>query len=91
MHAGGDAGALDTLLAKLRRHREEAGRAARPFEIHVISLEAYSPDGVRRLEERGVTDLIVGFRNAYEPDAQPLAQKLDALRDYADRVIAKLR
>jgi len=34
--------------------------------------------------------VIVGFRNAYEKDTMPLAQKVDAIKGYADRVIAKL-
>ena len=50
--------------------RKEYGREREPFEIHVISMDAYTIDGVRRLEDLGVTDVIVGFRNAYEPDTQ---------------------
>ena len=46
---------------------------------------------MKRLEDQGITDVIVGFRNAYETDDQTLQQKLDALRGYADRVIQKLR
>ena len=57
----------------------------------MISMDAYTVDGVRRLEDKGVTDCIVGFRNSYEPDATTLQQKLDSLRGYADRVIAKVR
>jgi probable F420-dependent oxidoreductase len=89
MHAGGDGEALRSMLERLRALRREAGRASEPFEVHVIALDAYTPDGVRRLEELGVTDAIVGFRNSYEPDTQTLDQKLDALRRYADAVIAK--
>ena len=89
MHGGGKDD-LDDLLVKLARCRKEEGAADRPFQIHVISLDAYSVDGVKRLEEKGVTDVIVGFRNAYETDTQPLQQKLDALRAYADRIISKL-
>ena len=62
------------------------------YEIHVISLDAYTVDGVRRLEEQGVTDVIIGFRWPYVtgPDAEPLSRKLDNLRRFADDVIAKL-
>ena len=91
MHAGGgEAQDLDAALRRLTELRREHGREREPFEIHVISLDAYTPDGVRRLEEKGVTDAIVGFRNAYEQDVQTLDQKIDALRAYADRVIAKV-
>ena len=90
MHAGGgEAQDLDAALRRLTELRREHGREREPFEIHVISLDAYTPDGARRLEEKGVTDAIVGFRNAYEQDTQTLDQKIDALRAYADRVIAK--
>ena len=52
-------------------------------------MEAYTLDGIKRLEDKGITDVIVGFRNAYETDTMPLQQKIDALRGYADRIIAK--
>ena len=91
MHAGGDAETLSRLLARLRALRHECGREREPFEIHAIALDAYTVDGVRRLEDLGVTDVIVGFRNVYEKDLQTLQQKLDALRSYAERVIAKTR
>lgn len=91
MHAGGGKAAdLDAQLEKIATFRKEYGRDKEPFEIHVISMDAYTPDGIKRLEDKGVTDAIVGFRNAYEPDTTPLQQKIDALKGYADRVIAKL-
>jgi hypothetical protein len=60
--------------------------------VHVISLDAYTADGVRRLEDQGVTDLIVGFRWPYVagPDPEPLPDKLAHLRSYADTIITKL-
>ncbi len=90
MHAGGDGAVLGQLLERLASLRAEAGRERQPFEIHVISLDGYSVDGVRRLEDLGVTDVIVGFRNAYEADTMPLQEKIDALRHYAGEVIAKV-
>jgi probable F420-dependent oxidoreductase len=90
MHGGGKE-KLDDLLAKLQRYRREAGTDKKPFEIHVISLDGFTLEGVKRLQDQGITDVIVGFRNAYEKDEHTLQQKLDALRGYADRVIAKLR
>jgi hypothetical protein len=55
----------------------------------VISLDAYSADGIRRLEDLGVTDVIVGFRYPYtrDLDNEPLQVKVDALRAYADNLI----
>ncbi len=89
LHGGGDPGDLPGLLARLRELREEFGTQERPFETYVISTDAYTLDGVRRLEEAGVTDAIVGFRWPYEvgPDTEPLQSKLDNLRRFADDVI----
>jgi probable F420-dependent oxidoreductase len=91
LHGGGDPADLPGLLARLAEYRQAEGTAGRPFEVHVISLDAYSLDGVRRLEEQGVTDVIVGFRWPYDvgPDREPLASKIVNLRRYADDVIAK--
>jgi len=90
MHGGGAPEALPGLLERLGQLRTEAGRVDEPFEVHVISLDAYSVDGVRRLEEQGVTDVIVGFRWPYTvgPDVEPLQVKIDNLRRFADTVIA---
>lgn len=89
MHAGGDARQLDAHLARLSDLRREYGREREPFEIHVISLDGFTVDGARRLEDKGVTDCIVGFRNAYEKDVVPLQRKADAIRAFGDNVIAK--
>ena len=92
LHGGGDPADLPGLLTRLAQLREEEGTADRPFEVHVISMDAYTVDGVRRLEDQGVTDVIVGFRWPYQvgPDTEPLADKLGNLRRYADEVIAKV-
>ena len=92
LHGGGDPADLPGLLARLAELRRAEGTAGRPFEVHVISMDAYTVDGVRRLEEQGVTDAIVGFRWPYQvgPDTEPLAGKLAKLRRFADDVIAKV-
>jgi len=107
MHGGGDPADLPRLLARLAEFRRQAaaeeerpeGMAAahqpqppRGYEIHVISMDAYTVDGVHRLEEQGVTDVIIGFRWPYVtgPDTEPLGRKLDSLRRFADDVIAKV-
>jgi len=90
MHAGGDAVELQAYLDRLNEFRREYGRENEPFEVHVISMDAYTVDGVRRLEDLGVTDAIVGFRNAYEADTQTVEQKITALEQFSDGVISKL-
>ncbi len=93
LHGGGDPADLPGLLDRLGQMREEEGTATSEFEVHVISLDAYSVDGVRRLEELGVTDVIVGFRWPYAvgPDTEVLQTKLDNLRRFAETVMGKAR
>jgi probable F420-dependent oxidoreductase len=91
MHGGGDPAQLPGMLRRLAALRREAGTGDGPFEVHVISMDAYSVDGVHRLEDQGVTDVIAGFRWPYVtgPDTEPLTAKLDSLRRFADGIIAK--
>jgi len=94
MHGGGDLGdpgALDRFISRLKQIRQEEGLTG-PFEIHAMSLDAYKPDGIKRLEDRGVTDIMVGFRIPYiiGPDTQPLGDKIRAIEKYGEKVIAKL-
>jgi probable F420-dependent oxidoreductase len=93
LHGGGDPADLPGLLHRLSQLRKEHGTDTKPFEVHVISLDAYSPDGVRRLEALGVTDVIVGFRWPYvrEQDTEALQTKIDNLQRFSDDVIAKTR
>jgi probable F420-dependent oxidoreductase len=93
LHGGGDPADLPGLLDRLAILRKEHGTEDMPFEVHVISVDAYTPDGVHRLEDLGVTDVIVGFRWPYgiEQDTEPLQTKIDNLRRFAEDVIAKVR
>ena len=92
MHAGGDGEELDRLLTRLAEIRAAEGDTRPDFEVHVISYDAYTPDGVKRLEDRGVTDAIVGFRVPYikGPDTEPLETKVKHLESYAESVIAQV-
>ena len=83
---------FEPMIARLTELRKEYGREREPFEIHVISFEGYSVDEVHRLEDLGVTDLIIGLRYVYDrsTDSMPLSEKIDALRAFADQVISKV-
>ena len=90
MHGGGDRAELDRLIARLKQIRDEEGRTG-PFEIHVIPLDGFTLDGIKRLEDKGVTDVIIGFRIPYimGPDTQPLDSKIRKLERFAENVIAQ--
>ncbi|WP_063052980.1 TIGR03619 family F420-dependent LLM class oxidoreductase [Nocardia arthritidis] len=91
MHAGGDGAELDRLLAELDALRVEYG-TRKDFEVHVISLDGFTVDGIKRLEDKGVTDVIVGFRLPYttEQDTEPLETKIANLSRFAEKVIARV-
>ncbi|MFF3225899.1 TIGR03619 family F420-dependent LLM class oxidoreductase [Nocardia suismassiliense] len=90
MHAGGDGAELDRLLVELDALRAEYG-TRKDFEVHVISLDGFTVDGIKRLEDKGVTDVIVGFRLPYtlEQDTEPLDTKIANLSRFAEKVIAR--
>ena len=92
MHAGGDGDELDRLLARLAEIRKAEGDTRDDFEIHVISYDAYTLDGIKRLQDKGVTDAIVGFRVPYimGPDTEPLQTKIDNINRYAEDIISKV-
>jgi probable F420-dependent oxidoreductase len=92
MHAGGDGEELDRLLARLAEIRKAEGDTRDDFEVHVISYDAYDLDGIKRLEDKGVTDCIVGFRVPYikGPDPEPLEAKIEHLDKYAESIISKV-
>jgi probable F420-dependent oxidoreductase len=89
MHAGGDQEKLEEYMKRIAELRREYGRERDPFEIHAISFDGFTVDGVKKLTDLGVTDVIVGFRNMYDKDTTPLQKKLDALRMFAEHVISK--
>jgi hypothetical protein len=91
MFAGGSIEDLAGCVERLKLFRKECGRESAPFEIHASSLHAYQLDGVRQLEDLGVTDLVIGFRNPYtrSQDKQPLVEKIELLQNYAANIISK--
>ena len=50
-----------------------------------MSIDAFTPDGIKRLEDKGVTDVIVGFRIPYimGEDTEPLDAKIRNLEWFA--------
>jgi probable F420-dependent oxidoreductase len=89
------------IMATLNELRREAGREKEPFDIMMHCPDAETLDDIRRLEDMGVTDLQVtpwserilaemgvGAIMRQQP---PLAVKLEAIRRYADQVIARFR
>ncbi len=91
MFAGGGPDDLATPIAAIQAARAEAGTSGKPFRIFATAMGDISLDMIKRMEDIGVTDMPVAFRNLYavEEDSQPLAEKIDAVKRFADAVIAK--
>ncbi|MBP8925054.1 MAG: TIGR03619 family F420-dependent LLM class oxidoreductase [Pseudomonadales bacterium] len=90
--AGTDLAGYSEFQRKINAYRAEYGRDKLPFEYHAMTREAYSTDGVKRLEDIGVHESIVAFRDAYAnaPDTS-LEHKLGEINWYAENIIAKSR
>jgi len=91
LHAGGDADELESLVKKLKVYLREFGRDESQFQIHAISLDAFSISGVSRMRDLGITDAVVGFHNTYalSQDNESLQKKLNNIERYAETVITK--
>ncbi|MBK8629807.1 MAG: LLM class flavin-dependent oxidoreductase [Sphingomonadales bacterium] len=91
LYAGGPPGEIWDVLEKLHGFRRAAGTQDKAYRIFASGVTDYSPESIARHAEAGVTDMSVVFRNLYavEEDAQPLAEKLDLMKAFADNVIAK--
>lgn len=93
IHAGGSLEQLAGMIDQINAFRREFGRENEPFEYQAMTAEAFSPDGVKRLEDLGVEESIVAFRNVYasEPDTKTLEEKIAEINWFADAVIQKTR
>lgn len=91
IHAGGTFESLAASVAEIETYRKEYGREKVPFEYQSMSAEAFSVDGVKKLEDLGIGEAIVAFRNPYEGkvDTQTLDEKIGMIRWFADNVIQK--
>mgnify|MGYP000868569967 CR=1 FL=1 len=74
MCAGADLQQLGTYLSRINQLREEYGTTDRPFRVFTTGQDAFTPEGIAALENIGVTDVIIGFRNVYEMEADKSLQ-----------------
>ena len=88
------------IVAELRSLRREFGREHEPFDIMLHCPDANTVDDIRRVEDMGVTDLQVtpwtepGIQAEIGISAMrvqpPVELKQDAIKRYADKIIAKI-
>jgi probable F420-dependent oxidoreductase len=88
MCAGASMDELTGYITRINELRDEYGTADRPFKIFTTGANAFTREGIASLEDIGVTDVVIGFRNVYEMEAdKPLDEKIAALNWYAGEFI----
>jgi hypothetical protein len=56
--------------------------------VYTTGIDAFSKEGLQKLEAIGVTDVIIGFRNVYAMEEdKPLDEKIGMLNWYASEFI----
>mgnify|MGYP001820131742 FL=1 len=88
MCAGADMNQLEAYITRINNLRDEYGTDDRPFRIFTTGQNAFTREGIAELEAIGVTDVVIGFRNVYEMEAdKPLDEKIAMLEWYAGEFI----
>lgn len=83
------AGDIVDSIRQINAMRKEAGRDHLPFDVMATPSDVGDPDGLRRLEDEGVTHIIGTPWLMYYEGPTTLSQKKDAIRRYADEIIAR--
>lgn len=93
IHAGGELAEQKRMIDEINDYRKQYQRDHLPFQYQVISAEAYSVGGVQRLNDIGVDEVIVAFRDVYsrEPDTKTIHEKIAELEWYGENIIAPCR
>ena len=90
--AGLNAEETKGLIDQINIFRAEYGTMDHPnYQFQVMGEAAYSPEGIRQLEDLGATEVIVAFRNTYEggEDNRTLEGMIAEINWYAEEIINK--
>ena len=88
MCAGASLDELRSYVGKIQQFREELGTADQPYKGFTTGQNSFTREGIEELEEIGVSDVVIAFRNVYEmePD-HDLDTKIQQLNWYAGEFI----
>ena len=80
---------LKIMIDQINEFRKQYQRDHLPFENHGMTAEAFSLEGLEKLEKIGITEVIIGFRNPYEAaaDNQTVEEKIGMINWYADTIM----
>ena len=83
-----------TMIDKINQYRDEFGTLSHSnYQFQIMSEAGYSVGGIKQLEDLGVTEVIIAFRNAYEggEDNRTLEGMKAEINWFAEEVISKIR
>ncbi|QFU77866.1 TIGR03619 family F420-dependent LLM class oxidoreductase [Halioglobus maricola] len=86
--AGAQTDELEAYIKRIRELREEYGCSDTPFRFWATGQDAFTREGIERLESIGVTDVVIGFRDPFagQPDSS-FEDKIKMLEWYANEFI----
>ncbi|MBN7796972.1 TIGR03619 family F420-dependent LLM class oxidoreductase [Parahaliea mediterranea] len=86
--AGADTDEVAAYIQRINELRAENGTAETPFKFWTTGNDAFTREGIERLEAVGVTDVVIGFRDPFarQPDSS-LEDKIRMLQWYASEFI----
>jgi alkanesulfonate monooxygenase SsuD/methylene tetrahydromethanopterin reductase-like flavin-dependent oxidoreductase (luciferase family) len=89
--AGGGVDVIKPMMDAVNAYRVDAPPSKVPFRFFATAMGDLSMDLIKGMQDIGVTDMPVVFHNLYavEEDTQPLQEKIDDLKRFADEVISK--
>lgn len=88
MCAGANMEELTGYITKINAYRDEFGTADKPYKIYTTGQDAFTKEGIAQLEAIGVTDVVIGFRDVYNMEAdKELPEKIEMLQWYAGEFI----
>ncbi|MEP5568819.1 MAG: TIGR03619 family F420-dependent LLM class oxidoreductase [Halioglobus sp.] len=88
MCAGADMEELQGYISRIAQLREEYGTQDKPYKIFTTGQNAFTQKGIEELEQIGVTDVVIGFRNVYEMEEdKSLDEKIGMVQWYANSFI----
>ncbi|MEZ5573426.1 MAG: TIGR03619 family F420-dependent LLM class oxidoreductase [Halioglobus sp.] len=88
MCAGANIEELEAYIGRINQLREEYGTSDRAFRIFTTGQNAFTPQGIEKLESIGVSDVIIGFRNVYAMEKdKALDEKIAMVNWYAGEFI----
>ncbi len=77
-------------IEKIRRHRRELGKSG-PFDVMAMAIDGQGPDGIRRLEDGGVTHVLTNPWVVMHGFTDDPKLQVDGLKRFADAHLAGRR